>query len=499
MIVQRCHVRVRCGLFSFLSFFMLSAEERLRLGAAAAIALGVGYLLGSRSSGRRVSSHPLLQKALDALPRALTPRANPMPCPTPSTITLPRRLPKAGLGDVGALDALAPIALDGCAQLNHPGYLAHMDPASADVASAAALWQVATNQNLLHPDAAPSARGLEQRVVEWLAPYFGMGGGHLTAGSTLANLTAIWAARELAGVKRVIASDRSHNSLRKAADLLGLEYQSIPSDPATHACDMNVQLAAEVVGDLSDACVVLTAGTVAAGAVDVLSQGCRPSKAAWVHVDAAWAGPMRLSPALTTELAVVEHADSCGFSAHKWLYQPKGCAIVLFKDPLSAHHAMSYGGGYLATPTVGVVGSHPASALPLAATLLAWGSDGTAARLEADIAKLEELATLIAADGRFELWGRGAAAGAEGAGVRRPSRSSSCGVLVWRPRNDVAEAATVRDKYMRGAWVSLTVIDGETWFRSVAANPNADPALVFRSVVTAVEEACGARKAATVR
>ena len=56
-------------------------------------------------------------------------------------------------------------------------------------------------------------------------------------------------------------------------------------------------------------------------------------------------------------------------------------------------------------------------------------------------------------------------------------------MLVWRPRR--AAAADVRAR-LRGAWVSLTVIDGETWFRSVAANPNAEPELVLARVVEAL-------------
>ena len=54
---------------------------------------------------------------------------------------------------------------------------------------------------------------------------------------------------------------------------------------------------------------------------------------------------------------------------------------------------------------------------------------------------------------------------------------------MWRPRR--VAAADVRAR-LRGAWVSLTVIDGETWFRSVAANPNAEPELVLAHVVEAL-------------
>jgi len=53
----------------------------------------------------------------------------------------------------------------------------------------------------------------------------------MTPGSTLANLTALWTARECAGVKEVIASDNAHLSIRKAAHLLGLRYRALPADP----------------------------------------------------------------------------------------------------------------------------------------------------------------------------------------------------------------------------------------------------------------------------
>ena len=270
------------------------------------------------------SRDTLVRHAADLLLSHMARRASlsPMPPPAKDALSpgLPPTLPDVGVGGRGALAALAPVALDGAAHLDHPGYLAHMDPAAADVACAAALWQVATNQNLLHPDAAPAARGLEQRVIEWLAPYFGMHGGHLVPGSTVANLTALWAARELSQVTRIISSDRSHNSIAKAAHLLGLRHVVVPSDPQTHRCDFGRSRTRDALGDLSDAAVVLTAGTVATGAVDVLE---RPASAAWVHVDAAWSAPMRLSPALASVLDGIEVADSVGFSAHKWLYQPK--------------------------------------------------------------------------------------------------------------------------------------------------------------------------------
>ena len=79
---------------------------------------------------------------------------------------------------------------------------------------------------------APSARQLEHRVVEWIAPYFAMQGGHFVPGATISNFTALWAAREVAGVTRVICSDRAHLSAKKSADILGLKFEAVASDDA---------------------------------------------------------------------------------------------------------------------------------------------------------------------------------------------------------------------------------------------------------------------------
>jgi L-2,4-diaminobutyrate decarboxylase len=159
------------------------------------------------------------------------------------------------------------------------------------------------------------------------------------------------------------------------------------------------------------------------------------------------------------------------------LYQPKGVGAILFRDTATAHAALSFGAGYLSAPNIGVVGTAPASALPLAATLLAWGRQGLASRIEGDLEKAQALCQLVSQDERFELW-TGAGCGSTGAGA------GATGVVVWRPRD--VPAAEVRDR-LRGAWVSLTDIDGERWLRCVSANPSADPELVFAAVVAALE------------
>ncbi len=381
------------------------------------------------------------------------PAGPPVP-PAPAALDLPDRLPEEGLGEAATLDALAPFALGGATRLDAPGFFAHMDPPTPWVAWAAALWAASLNQNLLHPDTAPVARPLEERVVAWLAPSFGMRGGHVVPGSTLANLTALWAARETRGVAEVVASDAAHLSVRKSAALLGLGYRVVPTDRLG-------RLRVDEVGgmDLARAALVLTAGTTATGAIDPLDAG---ADAAWRHVDAAWAGPLRLSPRYAPTLDGIEGADSVAVSAHKWLFQPKESALILFARPDEAHAALSFGGSYLAAPNVGVLGSHGATALPLLATLLAWGRRGMAARIERCMGLAAELARLIEGDNDLELFA-----------------PPTTGVVLWRPRD--ADVRAIRAR-LRQSYVSLAEVAGETWLRSVAANPLADPRLVVDEV-----------------
>jgi L-2,4-diaminobutyrate decarboxylase len=188
---------------------------------------------------------------------------------------LPMELPQLGIGSTAALDSLAPSILGGAARLGEATSFAHMDPPTPWITWAITLWNASLNQNLLHPATAPVARQLEERVMAWLAPFFGMNGGHMTPGSTVANLTALWSARECAGITEVIASDGAHLSIAKAAHILGLQYLSVPID-ANGSMDVG-----RLPANLSKSALVLTAGATSTGAIDPFDLAGR---AAWTHV-----------------------------------------------------------------------------------------------------------------------------------------------------------------------------------------------------------------------
>jgi L-2,4-diaminobutyrate decarboxylase len=377
-----------------------------------------------------------------------------LPAPPPNKNTV--QIGEIGLGSAGALTTAAELVLGRSQRLDQSTAFAHMDPPTPLVSWIGQLWNARLNQNLLHAATSPAAQLVEDQVVEWLAPWFGMDGGHFTSGSTLANLSALWAARELAGVSEVIASEGAHVSVRKAAQLLGLAYRTAPSSIAGQLDP------ASLPEDLSRAVLVLTAGATSTGAIDPLGLAGR---SAWTHVDAAWAGPLRLTETYGGLLEGVQGADSVAISAHKLLFQPKGSAVILFRHAAAAHEALSFGAEYLTSRNLGVQGSRPAAAVPLYLTLLAWGRQGLVSRINACMAAAETFADWIAAERRLELF-------------MRPIT----GVILWRSNR---EPTTELHHRLPVGLASTTTVGRDAWIRNVAANPAVD----IEAVIAAVQQA----------
>lgn len=369
---------------------------------------------------------------------------------------LPASLPSKSTDERELLPELASLVLGGATRLDAPLSFAHMDPPTPWLTWAMTLWNARLNQNLLHPATAPMARKIEERTIAWLAPFFGMDGGHMVPGSTVANLTALWAARELRGVEEVAAPDTAHVSIEKSARLLGLRFRPLRTDEQG-------RLLAEAAVGLDRTCLVLVAGATSTGVIDPLHLA---GSAAWTHVDAAWAGPLRLSSKYAGRLDGIERADSVAVSAHKWLFQPKESALVFFRDTSAAHSALSFGGAYLAAPNIGVLGSHGATAVPLFALLWAWGRDGLASRLDTCMAAAEKFAAFVQNDQRLQLLGR-----------------PETGVVVWRPREKSVDDVSAA---LPAGLASRTTVFGEQWLRCVAANPTVKVDAIIDAVRTAI-------------
>jgi len=89
---------------------------------------------------------------------------------------------------------------------------------------------------------------------------------------------------------------------------------------------------------------------------------------------------------------------------HKWLFQPKDSALIMFRDSECANAATSFGGGYLADLNIGVQSSREATAIPLLATLMAWGRTGIVDRIDRAMSRANLLADKLSKEEGISLW-----------------------------------------------------------------------------------------------
>ena len=97
-------------------------------------------------------------------------------------IQLPATFPVEGLDETAIFDWFENQIETKSAMLGGELAFAHMDPPTPDIASRLVGLNAKFNQNLLHPDLSPFATDAERRVIEWIAPAFGMSDGQMCRG-----------------------------------------------------------------------------------------------------------------------------------------------------------------------------------------------------------------------------------------------------------------------------------------------------------------------------
>src|SRR4051794_6718280 len=224
---------------------------------------------------------------------------------------------------------------------HHPRYAGQMLKPPHPVAIAAYTAALHVNANNHALDGGPATSAMEVEVVRDLAAMFGFPAntlGHLTSSGTIANLEALWVARELHPGKAVVYSANAHYTHSRMCALLGVQSFAVPATIAGRI-DMDVVEGLCRTGDVGT--VVVTAGTTGTGTVDEVGRALalRERYGVRVHVDAAYGGFFTLlarsSPPLIPAapfLAIAE-ADSVVVDPHKHGLQPYGCGAVLFRDP----------------------------------------------------------------------------------------------------------------------------------------------------------------------
>lgn len=264
--------------------------------------------------------------------------------------------------------------------------------------------------------------------------------GSFVEDGTLANLSALWVARNhlfsstpgcaeveqdgLAaamqdrGIRRVVVlvSELGHYSIRKAAGVLGLGNKAVVPIAVDHFNRMDIEVLKQTLKELrrdpeiAVLAVIGIAGTTETGSVDPLSaiaRVCRENKIHF-HVDAAWGGPVLLSERYAALLDGIEKADSVTIDGHKQFYLPMSNGMVLFKDP-GAMDAVAYHAAYINRPgsvDLGIkslVGSRCANSLVLGGALDIMGAGGYALLIDHGIDTAQAFAREIRRRRMFEL------------------------------------------------------------------------------------------------
>lgn len=289
--------------------------------------------------------------------------------------------PKEGLGVAKSLDRLIELFLNKSLKVHHPHSLAHLHCPTMVTSQIAEVLINATNQSMDSWDQSPAGSLMEVQLIEWLREKVGYDKGQagvFTSGGTQSNLMGVLLARDACIAKhwknadgtewsvqrdgippdamqkvKVVCSENAHFSVQKNMAMMGMGFQSVVTVPCNENAQMDTNALEATLAKLYlegkvVACVVATAGTTDAGAIDPLKaiRAITNKFGVWLHVDAAWGGALLLSNEYRHFLDGIELTDSITLDFHKHFFQSISCGAFLLKDE-NEYRYIDYKADYL--------------------------------------------------------------------------------------------------------------------------------------------------------
>jgi aromatic-L-amino-acid decarboxylase len=270
--------------------------------------------------------------------------------------TLIEPLPQRGVPYHELLDFLFDEAIPRSFNAAGPGYLAYIPGGGLFHSAVADLIANAVNRYIGVCAPAPLLVQLEANVVRWFCEIAGFGegsGGVLTSGGSLANLTAIIAARRSVlgddfSRATLYCGDQTHHAFQKAAVLAGFPAANIREIPSDAMFRVRVDLLADAIArDRRDGFTPFmlcgSAGTTPTGAVDDLTSLAQLARkeSVWFHVDGAYGAFFMLTERGRAALRGISEADSIILDPHKTLFLPFGTGALIVRDASVLRRAYS--------------------------------------------------------------------------------------------------------------------------------------------------------------
>ena len=264
-------------------------------------------------------------------------------------------------------------------RIYHPANIAHQQAVPHYMAALAGLVDNFVSSDGSIYEFGPASVSIEYFLINWLLQKVGWvpaplnipspaeqvyGGGILTNGGSLANLTALIAARTRIapevwqegnpGNLALLASAETHYSVARAAGIMGLGHRAVyPLETDERGIIIPDRLPdayAQVEADGKKAlALVANAGSTAVGLYDPLQEigvFCR-ERNLWFHVDGAHGGPALLTNKYRRLVRGIDLADSLTMNMHKLMRVTALCTALLVRDARSLDQAFTQEASYL--------------------------------------------------------------------------------------------------------------------------------------------------------
>ena len=332
--------------------------------------------------------------------------------------------PEHGDGALAAIEELVR-ASDGALRASGPRFFHWVIGGDTPAALAADWLTSAWDQNAAAYDSTPIGTVCEELSIAWLKELFGLPaswGGVLTTGATMANFTALAAARTwwarrhgvdvdlrgFAGLPAVpvLSSGYIHPSATKALAMLGIGRETVQRFARDDVGRVDLAKMETALKALSGApaIVVGNAGEVNAGDFDPIDKLADLAEryGAWLHVDGAFGLFARATPKAARLAAGVERAHSVISDGHKWLNVPYDSGFAFVRDASLLAGPFAIGAAYLPKPGehpmfggMGPEASRRARGIAIWATLRAYGRDGYREMVERHLGLAQHLAKRV--------------------------------------------------------------------------------------------------------
>lgn len=318
-------------------------------------------------------------------------------------------------------------------KVGNPYYIGHMTSAVPYFVILLEMIIAALNQNQVKIESAKASTFVEKELLSWMhriifrrsAKFYktniqnrDAALGNITLDGTMANLTAILTARNLAfgphgrfpGIREaglveayryygydravIIVSKRGHYSIDKVGRTIGIGNQNVIKIPVDTRNKIDLIKLEKTCREIEEAnagngpktkiiAMVGIAGTTETGNIDNLKEMRKIADRhkAYFHVDAAWGGSLLLSEDYRYLFAGIEKADSVTVDAHKLMYAPPSLGMVFFRNGTDLRAIQHYSNYIIRPDSVdlgrfSVEGSRPFAALKPWATLKIIGREG---------------------------------------------------------------------------------------------------------------------------